>query len=175
MNRRGFVPASSLIQHRKLRPRRIQNIVNRSRQQSYVAFNRSRFQLFNSTTNTWAIQIDNAPILLIEQDIKKWRSFKAGKLKNNQLYLWHATKFDWVPLWTCENEFLLLNINKLKYDKVNFIQFTKANWIRDNSVSPKAVKILLKQFNILPDMVDQMQPVINATIQDGQVAATGQP
>ena len=76
MNRGGFVPASSLIQHRKLRPRRIQNIVNRSRQQSYVAFNRSRFQLFNSTTNTWAIQIDNAPILLIEQDIKKWRQVK---------------------------------------------------------------------------------------------------
>ena len=71
MNRGGFVPASSLVQHRKLRPRRIQNIVNRSRQQSYIAFNRSRFQLFNSATNTWAVQIDQAPILLIDQDIKK--------------------------------------------------------------------------------------------------------
>ena len=115
-----FIPASNLVQHRKLRPRRVQQLVNRSRQQSYVAFNRSRFQIFNSTTNTWAVQIDKAPILLIEQDIKKWRSFKVSNLKNNQLYLWHATKFDWVPLWTCENEFLLLNINKgpLFYDVI---------------------------------------------------------
>ena len=174
--RGSFIPASHLNNsHRKLRPRRVQQIINNQRQKAFAAFNKTRFQLFNSTTQTWAIQIDNAPILLIEQDIKKWLSFKVDQLKQNQLYLWHATKFDWIPLWACENEFLLLNLNKLKYDKVNYVQFTKANWIRDNSVSPNAIKILLTKFKIPKEMVDQMQPIINTTIHDGQVAATGQP
>ena len=78
------------------------------------------------------------------------------------------------PLWAGENKFLLLNFNKLKYDKVNYTQFTNANWIKKHSVPPEAVKILLKKFQIQAN-IDQMQPVINSVIQDGQVAATGIP
>ena len=141
IKRSGFRHASTFIQHRKLRPRRVQQIINQQREKSFTHFNKTRFQIFNSTTQTWANQIETAPILLIEQDIKKWLRFKVNSLKRNQLYLWHATKFDWIPLWACENEFLLLNINKLRYDKVNFIQFTKASWIRENSVPPEAIKI----------------------------------
>ena len=137
--------------------------------------NNNRFQLFNSNENTWAAQINKPPILLAERDLKNWLVFKTNELVENQLYLWHATKFDWVPLWSCKKGFLLLNLNILKFDKVNFTQFTKAGWIRENSVSPKQVKILLNTHNIPTDIIDQMQPVISASVQDGQVAATGQP
>ena len=107
--------------------------------------------------------------------MKNWLTFKVDKLQFNQLYFWYATKFDWIPLWATENEFLLLNFNKIKYEKVNFTQFTKASWIAKNSVKPEDVKRLLHRFQIPTNVVDQMQPIINSIIQDGQVAATGQP
>ena len=62
----------------------------------------------------------------------------------------------------------------MNYDKVNYTQFTKANWIKEHSVSPEAIKILLNKFQIQVN-IDQMQPVINLVIQDGPVAATGIP
>ena len=62
----GFRPASTLIQHRKLRPRRVQQLINQQRERSFTHFNKTRFQIFNTTTQTWANQIDAAPILLIE-------------------------------------------------------------------------------------------------------------
>ena len=169
---RGFIPASSLLtSHRKLRPRRIRS----NRQQPQFNLQKKRFQLYNEINKSWAIQIDQIPILLTEEDIKNWLTFRTNKLKKNQLYFWHATKFDWVPLWAIENEFLLINFNKIKYDKINYTQFTKANWIKHNSVKPEAVKILLKHFQLEPNTVDQMQPIINSIIQNGQVATTGQP
>ena len=58
------------------------------------------FQLYNDTQKTWANQIDTQPILLTEQDIQKWLTFKTEKLQKHKLYLWHATQFDWVPLWS---------------------------------------------------------------------------
>ena len=86
---RGFVPASSLASHRKLRPRRHQSY--QQRQQLYQ-YNNVRFQLYNSIQQTWAKQINKIPILLTDEDIKNWLSFRTGKLKFNQLYFWHAKK-----------------------------------------------------------------------------------
>ena len=169
---RGFIPATSLLaSHRKLRPRR----TGSNRRQPQFNLQQKRFQLYNEVNKSWAIQIDQPPILLTEEDIKNWLVFRTNKLKRNQLYFWHATKFDWVPLWASENEFLLINFNKIKYDKINYTQFTKASWIKHNSVKPEAMKLLLKQFQIQTNSVDQMQPIINSTIQNGQVTATGIP
>ena len=67
------------------------------------------------------------------------------------------------------------NLHGFLYDKVNYTQFTKANWISKNSVKPEDVKQLLQRFQIPTNIIDQMQPIINSIIQDGQVAATGQP
>ena len=49
------LPLASLIQHRKLRSRIIQQMVNNQRQKPCVAFNKSKFQLYNSINETWAI------------------------------------------------------------------------------------------------------------------------
>ena len=171
----GFVRASNLLQsHRKTRNRRLQQQA-RYQQPTFRFKNTNRFQLYNQGQRTWAVQIDKPPKLLSEQDLKNWLSFKVNKLDKNQLYLWHATQFDWVPLWACDKGFLLINLNFIKFDKVNFLQFTKAAWIKENAVSLDAVKMLLKQYHIPLHIADNMQPVITTNIQNGQVAATGQP
>ena len=53
-------------------------------------------------------------------------------LKIHRLYLWHATQFDWIPLWATKKGFLLMNLDILKFDNVNYHQLTKANWIKQN-------------------------------------------
>ena len=68
-----------------------------------------------------------------------------------------------------------MNLNILKYDKVNYHQLTKANWIKQNSVNPESVKDLLQKFNISGDSIKTMVPVINSAIQNGRMAASGQP
>ena len=73
-------------------------------QRRYKQQNRT-FQLYNESQKTWANQIDTQPILLTAQDVQKWITFKTEKLQQHKLYLWHATQFDWIPLWTQENEF----------------------------------------------------------------------
>ena len=50
-------------------------------------------------------------IVLSADDIKNRRTFKVQKLQPNKLYLWHATQFEWVPLWTMKSGFLLINLN----------------------------------------------------------------
>ena len=168
---KGFIPSSLLASHRKLRPRRNQSY----KYPQLYQYNNVKFRLYNAIQQTWAKQIDKIPILLTEEDIKNWLTFRTDKLKFNQLYIWHATKFDWIPLWANENEFILPDHNSIQYDKVNYTQFTKANWITQNSVSPEAIKKLMNKFDIPSYTIDQMQPVINSVIQDGQVAASGQP
>ena len=171
----GFVRASKLVQsHRKTRKRQLQQQA-RYQQPTFRFINNNRFQLYNQGQRKWANQIDKPPILLTEQELKNWLSFKVNKLKENQLYLWHATQFDWVPLWSCDKGFLLINLNIIKFDKVNFLQFTKAAWIKENAVALDAVKILLKQFHIPMHIAENMQPIITSNIQNEQVAATGQP
>ena len=90
----GFISASLLASHRKLRPRRYGS----HKQQQQYNFKDVRFQLYNGVQQSWAKQIDKAPILLTDNDIKNWLTFKVNKLKYNQLYFWHATKFAWIPL-----------------------------------------------------------------------------
>ena len=141
---RGFISAGLLASHRKLRPRRYGS----HKKQQQFQFKNIRFQLYNAVQQSWAQQINNPPILLTDDDVKNWLTFKVNKLQNNQLYFWYATKFNWIPLWATESEFLLLNFNKIKYDKVNFTQFTKASWIAKNSVKPEDVKRLLHRFQI---------------------------
>ena len=53
----GFRPASTLIQHRKLRPRRVQQLINQQREKSFTHFNKTRFQIFNSTTQHGQIKL----------------------------------------------------------------------------------------------------------------------
>ena len=68
-----------------------------------------------------------------------------------------------------------MNLNIHKYDDVNINQFPKASWIKANSVPPTAVKILLQRFNISGESINKMVPIINNQVQDGRMAASGQP
>ena len=61
----------------------------------------------------------------------------------HQIYLWHATKFDWIPLWSTEKGFLLMNLDILKYDYVNYDKFTNANWIKTHSVKTRIDKNII--------------------------------
>ena len=131
--------------------------------------------LYNKVSKTWAVQINQSPILLSITDIKNWASFRANKLKTHRLYLWHATRFDWIPLWSTKKGFLLMDLNMLNYDNTNYNQLTKANWVKVNSVSPDCIKILLQRFNISDDSIKTMAPVINSHIEDGRLTASGQP
>ena len=63
----------------------------------------------------------------------------------------HATQFDWIPVWSTKKGFLLMNLDIVKYDNVNFYQFTKANWIKQNSVTSESIQALLQRFNIRSD------------------------
>ena len=167
----GFQPASNLLQNARLRQ---QHVFKKSKIQHSHKLNLKRFQLYNKVSKTWAIQINQSPILLSINDIKEWLSFRTDKLKMNQLYLWHATQFDWIPLWSTKNGFLLMDLNMLNYDNTNYNQLTLASWVKANSVSPESVKILLQRFNIPSDTIKTMVPVINTHIEDGRQIASGQ-
>ena len=92
----GFQPASNLLRNARLRQR---HVFKQSKIQYSHKLNLKRFQLYNKVSKTWAIQINQTPILLSINDIKEWLFFRTDKLKMNQLYLWLATRFDWIPLW----------------------------------------------------------------------------
>ena len=120
----GFQPASNLLKNARLRQRRV---FKQSKIQYSHKLNLKRFQLYNKVSKTWAIQINQSPILLSINDIKEWLSFRTDKLKMNQLYLWHATRFDWIPLWSTKNGFLLMDLNMLNYDNTNYNQLFHLN------------------------------------------------
>ena len=90
---------------------RTRNFAKFQKPQQKYAYKKQPFQLYNENQKTWAIQVDQAPILLSLQDIKQWLTFRTNTLKRNQLYIWHATQFDWIPLWAMENEFLLTELD----------------------------------------------------------------
>ena len=83
--------------------------------------------VYHTVAKTWVNQINQSPILLTNNDIRNWRSYRTNKLKTHQIYLWHATKFDWIPVWTTEKGFLLMNLDIMKYENVNYNNFTNAN------------------------------------------------
>ena len=99
---RSFTRASTLLVNyqnsRKTRSCR-QTRQLKQQQPLYRFNNNNRFQLFNKTQKKWAEQIDKPPLILTEDDLKNWLTFKVDKLIENQLYFWHATQFDWIPLW----------------------------------------------------------------------------
>ena len=76
---RGFISAGLLASHRKLRPRRYGSY--RQQQQPQFQFKEVRFQLYNAVQQSWAQQINNPPILLTDEDIKNWLTFKVNKLR----------------------------------------------------------------------------------------------
>ena len=114
------------------------------------------------------------PILPASQDIKQWLTFRTNNLKKNQLYIWHATQFDWIPLWSLDNEFLLTELDRIPYDNVSYNQLTKSQWIKQNSVNNEAIQILLTKFKIDAD-ITKMTPILNQQQQNGIVPPTGQP
>ena len=171
----GFRAASTLWQLQRETKLRNQKLWKNKRLKSNYRQNQQRFQIYNKVSKTWANQIDESPILLTVNDIKNWHTFRTDKLQQHRLYLWHATQFDWIPIWTTKNGCLLMNLNILKYDDVNYHQFTKANWIKQNSVDPESIKELLQKFNISGESIKTMVPVINSAIQNGRMAASGQP
>ena len=97
-------------------------------QQKRYNYQNKPFQLYNENQQTWANQIDTSPIVLSAQDIQKWLVFRTNTLQQHKLYLWHATQFDWIPLWSMENGFLLTGMDRLPYDNVSYNQLTKSKW-----------------------------------------------
>ena len=111
--------------------------------------NKLRFQLWNNQQYTWHTKLlQQKPILLKKRDIINWQHFRTQKLNFSQLYLWNATSTEWVPLWSLESGFLLINSNFIRFTDVSLNQFTNTQWIKLNSVEPKYVKQLLAISNI---------------------------
>ena len=90
----------------------------RQRNNKYHNYNNQSFQLYDEQQQSWANQIDQPPILLASQDIQNWLSFRTNHLQQQRLYLWHATKFDWIPLWASQKGFQLIEQDILPYDKI---------------------------------------------------------
>ena len=134
---------------------------------------KKRFVLYNTQQMHWNSKIDKIPIILATQDIEKWYTFRAQHLKPNQLYLWHVTQFDWVPLYSLPTGFLLNNLAFISYEHVNYDKLTNAKWVRQNSLNPIAIQQLLQKFNIPSNHITQMVPIINP--QNGNKPARGQP
>ena len=76
----------------------------RQRNNKFNNYNNKPFQLYNEQQQSWANQIDQPPILLAAQDIHNWLTFRTNHLQQQRLYLWHATKFDWIPLWASQKD-----------------------------------------------------------------------
>ena len=111
----GFKPASTIWQlQRESRLRNQKQWKNKKIKSNYRQ-NQQRFQIYNKVSKTWASQIDQSPILLTESDIKNWHTFRIDKIQQHRLYLWHATQFDWVPIWTTKKRMF---INEFEYFKV---------------------------------------------------------
>ena len=141
-------------------------------QQKRYNYQNKPFQLYNENQQTWANQIDTSPIVLSAQDIQKWLAFRTNTLQQHKLYLWHATQFDWIPLWSMENGFLLTGMDRLPYDNVSYNQLTKSKWIKQNSVTNEAIQKLLKKFNINVN-INEMTPILNQQQQNGTTPTTG--
>ena len=108
------------------------------------------------------------------QDIQNWLTFRTNNLQKQRLYLWHATKFDWIPLWSAQKGFQLLEQDHLPYDQVSYNQLTKSQWIQQNSLPTEAIQKLINKFNMNID-ARKCTPVLNQQQQNGSVPATGQP
>ena len=128
----GFQAASRLLQSNQLSQHLTQNRRLRAQQlwksktiHSKHRLNLQRFQIYNSVSKTWAGQINQSPILLTVNDIKNWTTFRVKNLKMHRLYLWHATQFDWIPVWSTKKGCLLMNLDILKFDNVNYHQLKK--------------------------------------------------
>ena len=141
----------------------------------FKSTSKKRFVIYNTQQMHWNSKIDKIPIILASQDIEKWYTFRAQNLKPNQLYLWHVTQFDWVPLYSLPNGFLLNNLSFISYEHVNYDKLTNAKWVRQNSLNPIAIQQLLHKFNIPSNHITQMVPVINLQTQNGNKPASGQP
>ena len=68
-------------------------------QQKRYNYQNQPFQLYNDNQQIWANQIDTSPIVLSAQDKQNWLELRTNTLQQHKLYLWHATQFDWIPLW----------------------------------------------------------------------------
>ena len=68
-----------------------------------------------------------------------------------------------------------MNLDIMKYEKVNYDNFTNANWIKMNGVPPESIKILLQRFNISSDVINKRVPIVNSQINEGRITASGQP
>ena len=77
----------------------------KQRNNRYNNYKNKPFQLYNEQQQQWAKQIDQPPIQLASQDIQDWLTFRTNSLQQQRLYLWHATKFDWIPLWSSQKGF----------------------------------------------------------------------
>ena len=126
---------------------------NQVRNTTYQAFKRvepknvNTFQLWIPHAKSWSNRIVDSPIILNERDLIQWQQFKTQRLKIKQLYLWRASQTEWVPLWSMNEGFLLLNYGFIRYSDVSFEQFTRTKWIQLNSVATASIKQLLAKFN----------------------------
>ena len=120
-----------------------------------------RFQLWNTQKFTWDQKLlRQQPTLLKEREVIHWQNFRTQKLHFGQLYLWHATATEWVPLWSLESGFFLINSNFIRYSDVSLEQFTNTKWIELNAIDVKYIKQLLAIFNITMDTFADI-PVLN--------------
>ena len=115
-----------------------------------------KFHLFDFYNNMWHSDIKNPPILLTHNQIMDWHKFRYNELKYDQLYLWQANEFDWIPLYATNAGFLMIEKHFMNYDDVSYEQFCNQDWIWHNKISKDRLKILLQKFNISLKSIDKV-------------------
>ena len=161
---RGIIRASRLLKNRqsyninsryqsngnqhRYNTRSKSNINSNPNRYSGVKFLNRLFQLYDPNTQAWSPNIKKPPLILYPDDINNWSVFQTQKLIYNQLYLWHPSSDEWVPLYSMEKGFLLLNSQFISYSSVSFDQFTRQRWTDLNSLHKQKIRKLLQYFRM---------------------------
>ena len=115
-----------------------------------------KFHLFDFYNHIWNPKITNPPILLTHAQVLNWKNFRYKDLVYDQLYLWQANEFDWVPLYTTNAGFLMIEKHFMRYDDVSYDQLCNQSWTWQNKISNDRLKIILQKFNISFSSIDKV-------------------
>ena len=110
--------------------------------------NKIKFQLWSEHQQQWSNRITSPPKILTERDISSWQHFRTQRLQYSQLYLWHPTPNEWVPMWALDGGFLLLHTNFIRYSEISYDQITRTKWVHLNCVDQDKIQQLLGKFNM---------------------------
>ena len=129
------------------------NTINPHRSKQFIQMKpcMNRFDIWDMYSEQWSNRITHSPILLTIRDVHNWKQFRVNKLQQQQLYLWRASKDEWVPMWSLKNGFLLKNRQFIPYNQITYEILISPKWVKNTMLPTDPILQLLSYFNIRID------------------------